>query len=144
MFTAARPALRSPALRRVAFRRFESTTTQKAAEAAKDTAGKAKEYQAKASEGLSRVTSSAGPAIAGFAKGVTGTLGKIGGRTGKLIAFIESTSTSLENSAVLSKSHMGNTREYEADISAQNKPLSLSTTPRLPLRWARSSLRARR
>ncbi|KAK0383996.1 hypothetical protein NLU13_8085 [Sarocladium strictum] len=89
MITAARPVLRSPALRRVAFRRYESTTAQKATEAAKDTAGKAKEYQARAAEGLSRVTSAAGPAIAGVAKAASGTLGKIGGRTGKLIAFIE-------------------------------------------------------
>ncbi|KAL2201740.1 mitochondrial F1F0-ATP synthase, subunit G [Sarocladium strictum] len=89
MISAARPALRSPALRRVAFRRYESTTTQKAAEAAKDTAGKAKEYQARASEGLSRVTSAAGPAIAGVARAASGTLGKIGGRTGRMIAFIE-------------------------------------------------------
>lgn len=89
MISAARPVLRSPALRRVAFRRYESTTAQKATEAAKDTAGKAKEYQARASEGLSRVTSAAGPAIAGVARAASGTLGKIGGRTGRLIAFIE-------------------------------------------------------
>lgn len=88
---ATRSTLRSPALRRAAFRRYESTTTQKATEAAKDTAGKAKEYQARASEGLSRVTSAAGPAVAGIARAASGTLGKIGGRTGKLIAFVEST-----------------------------------------------------
>ncbi|KAH6681302.1 putative sorbitol dehydrogenase [Halenospora varia] len=73
-------------------RRFESTTS-KATEAAKDTASKASqtaaEYKSKASEGLSRVTSSAGPAISGAAKGLGNALGKIGGRTGRLIAFIE-------------------------------------------------------
>jgi len=74
---AARPMLRSPALR-FAARRYQSTSTQKAAEAAKDTASKA-------SQGLSRVTSAA----AGAAKGLTGTLTKLGGRTGKAVAFIE-------------------------------------------------------
>ncbi|KAH8649486.1 mitochondrial ATP synthase g subunit-domain-containing protein [Tricladium varicosporioides] len=73
-------------------RRFESTTS-KATEAAKDAASKASqtaaEYKSKASEGLSRVTSSAGPAISGAAKGLGNALGKIGGRTGRLIAFIE-------------------------------------------------------
>lgn len=73
-------------------RRFESTTG-KATEATKDTASKASqtasEYKSKASEGLSRVTSTAGPAISGAVKGLGNSLGKIGGRTGKLIAFIE-------------------------------------------------------
>lgn len=73
--------------------RFESTAS-KATEAAKDTASKASqtatEYKSKASEGLSRVTSAAGPAISGAAKGLGNALGKIGGRTGRLIAFIES------------------------------------------------------
>jgi len=77
--------------------RFESTTTQKATEAAKQTASKASatasEYSAKASEGLSRVSSAAGPAIANAAKGVQGALGRIGGRTGRLIAFVERTPT---------------------------------------------------
>ena len=81
----ARPMLRSPAFRQLAARRFESTAAQKATEAAKETTSKA-------SQGLSRVTSAAGPAIAGAAKGVGNTLGKLGGRTGKLIAFIERTS----------------------------------------------------
>ena len=77
-------------------RRFESTTS-KATEAARDTASKASKtakdtaanIQSKASEGLSRVSSAAGPAISGAAKGLGNALGKIGGRTGKLIAFIE-------------------------------------------------------
>ncbi|EPE33362.1 hypothetical protein GLAREA_06374 [Glarea lozoyensis ATCC 20868] len=68
-------------------------TTAKATEAAKETTAKASqtasEYTSKASEGLSRVTSSAGPAISGAAKGLGNALGKIGGRTGKLIAFVE-------------------------------------------------------
>lgn len=81
----ARPMLRSPAFRQLAARRFESTAAQKATEAAKETTSKA-------SQGLSRVTSAAGPAIAGAARGVGNTLGKLGGRTGKLIAFIERTS----------------------------------------------------
>lgn len=83
MSSAARPMLRSPALR-LASRRFQSTSTEKVTAAAKDTASKA-------SQGLSKVTSAAGPAIAGAARGVTGALSKIGGRTGKAIAFIERT-----------------------------------------------------
>ncbi|KAG5930778.1 hypothetical protein E4U53_002132 [Claviceps sorghi] len=70
----ARPILRSPALR-MAPRRFEST-------AARDTASKAQ-------QGLSRVTSAAGPAIAGAARGLGNTLGRIGGRTGRLVAFVQ-------------------------------------------------------
>ncbi|KAI9171714.1 ATP synthase subunit [Paramyrothecium foliicola] len=84
----ARPMLRSPALR-MAARRFESTTTQKATEAAKDAAAKSKEYQAKAQEGLSRVTSAAGPALAGAARGVSSALGRVGGPVGRLVGFVE-------------------------------------------------------
>lgn len=73
--------------------RFESSTTTKAAEAAKETASKASstasEVSSKATEGLSRVTSAAGPAIANAAKGVSGALGRVGGRTGRLVAFVE-------------------------------------------------------
>ena len=75
--------------------RYESTAAQKATEAAKQTASKASatasEYTSKASEGLSRVQSAAGPAIVNYAKGVQSALGRIGGRTGKLIAFVERT-----------------------------------------------------
>lgn len=87
--TVLRQSMKAPAR---AARRFESTST-KATEAAKDTAAKASEkasdFQSKASEGLSRVTSSAGPAISGAAKNLGNALGKVGGRTGRLIAFIE-------------------------------------------------------
>lgn len=76
--------------------RFESTsTTTKAADTAKNAASeytaKASEYTAKASEGLSRVTAAAGPAISSAAKGAADALGKVGGRTGRLVAFIERT-----------------------------------------------------
>lgn len=74
--------------------RLESTTAQKGADTAKATAAKAgqiaSEYQAKAAQGLSRVTSAAGPAIMGAARGVSNTLGRIGGRTGRFIKFVES------------------------------------------------------
>lgn len=86
MQSLARPMLRSPALR-LAARRFESSAASKATEAAKDTAAKAK-------EGLSRVTTAAGPAIAGAAKGLSSALSalaKIGGPTGKIIGFVERT-----------------------------------------------------
>ncbi|KAL7791332.1 mitochondrial F1F0-ATP synthase, subunit G [Trichoderma ceciliae] len=85
----ARPMLRSPVLRQLAFRRCETTAANKAAETVKDAATKAKEYQAKASQGLSRVAGAAGPAIAGAARGLSSALGKVGGRTGKLIGFVE-------------------------------------------------------
>jgi F-type H+-transporting ATPase subunit g len=85
MSSLARPMLRSSALRQVAARRLESTTSQKASEAAKDAASKAKDYQAKAQEGLSRVSSAAGPAIAGAAR----TLGKMGGPVGRAVNFVE-------------------------------------------------------
>lgn len=86
----ARPVLRSRLALRLASRRFESSTTaDKVSGAAKDTAAKAKEYQARAQQGLSRVSSAAGPAIVGAARGITSALGKMGGRTGKFIAFVE-------------------------------------------------------
>lgn len=72
--------------------RFESTAS-KATEAAKDTASKASEkasdFTSKASDGLSRVSSAAGPAISNAAKATSEYLGKIGGRTGRLIAWTE-------------------------------------------------------
>lgn len=88
----ARPLLRRQAvapLRNVAARRFESSaasTAQKTAESAKNAAA---DYKSKATEGLSRVTSAAGPAIAGAAKGLSSALGKVGGRTGRFIGFVE-------------------------------------------------------
>ncbi|CAN8101105.1 unnamed protein product [Discula destructiva] len=92
----ARPLMRrtNNALRNVAARRFESSATggnaqQQAKQAAEGARNTAAEYTSKASEGLSRVSSAAGPAIAGAAKNVTSALGKVGGRTGKVIAFVE-------------------------------------------------------
>ncbi|KAG6058969.1 hypothetical protein E4U17_007191 [Claviceps sp. LM77 group G4] len=73
----ARPMLRSPALR-IASRRFESTATSKAAEGTKEVASKAQ-------DGLSRVVGAAG----GAARGLGQALSKIGGRTERVIAFIE-------------------------------------------------------
>ncbi|MCJ1447226.1 MAG: hypothetical protein MMC23_007737 [Stictis urceolatum] len=73
--------------------RFQSTT-EKATEKASETTSKAKEgasnAQSKASQGLSRVTSSAGPALSGAAKGMSSALGKVGGRTGRLIQAVQS------------------------------------------------------
>lgn len=69
-------------------RRHASTT-----DAAKDAAAKSKEtasnVQSKASEGLSRVTSSEGSALSGAAQGVSNAISRIGGRTGRLISFVE-------------------------------------------------------
>lgn len=81
---AMRPVLRSSALRQA--RRFQSTTAEKTAQTAKD---KASEATSKASEGLSRVSSAAGPAIAGAARGLGNTLSKVGGRTARLVGFVE-------------------------------------------------------
>ncbi|KAM0806354.1 P-loop containing nucleoside triphosphate hydrolase protein [Usnea florida] len=70
-------------------RRHASTT-----EAAKDTTVKSKEAvsnaSSKTSQGLSRVTSSAGPAVSGAAQGVSKAIGNIGGRTGRIISFVQS------------------------------------------------------
>jgi len=81
--------------------------TSKASSTAKDATAKASatasEYAGKAQEGLSRVTSSAGPAIVNAAKGVSGALGKVGGRTGRMVAFVERRFTS--RSPVLNRIH---------------------------------------
>ena len=69
-------------------RRYVSTI-----EEAKHTAAKSQETvsnaTSQASQGLSKVTSSAGPALSGAAQGISRTLGNIGGRTGKVISFVE-------------------------------------------------------
>lgn len=108
-------ARQSGSLGRTAARRFESSTATKAAETAREAATKtsstasetyhkaaetAKEAAAKVSplaskyaataqqglqQGLSKITSAAGPA----AQGLATSLSKVGGRTGKVIAFAE-------------------------------------------------------
>lgn len=83
---ASRVALRqSRQLFRGQFR--QASTASETAAKAKDTASST---VSKASEGLSRVTSSAGPAISNAASSAQKALGRIGGRTGRLIAFVES------------------------------------------------------
>ncbi|KAK7751210.1 ATP synthase subunit G atp20 [Diatrype stigma] len=96
---------------RTAARRFESTAqsssgtststansaakkaTEKATETAKDSASKVSstvsEYSSKAAQGLSKVSATAGPAITSAAKGVAQSLSKVGGRTGRLVSFVE-------------------------------------------------------
>ncbi|KAE8163866.1 mitochondrial ATP synthase g subunit-domain-containing protein [Aspergillus tamarii] len=85
--TASRAVLRQSQFltRRTAVRYASSTSesAQKAGEAASSAASKA-------SEGLSRVTSTAGPALSNAAQGVGSALRKVGGRTGKVIAFVDS------------------------------------------------------
>ncbi|KAI1353355.1 GroES-like protein [Xylaria sp. FL0043] len=70
-----------------------SASASQASASAKAAASKASatasEYASKAQEGLSRVTSSAGPAIAGAAKGAAASLSKVGGRTARVVAFVE-------------------------------------------------------
>ena len=69
-------------------KRHASTT-----EAAKDAAAKSKDTASNAvsnaSKGLSRVTSSAGPAVSGAAQRVSKVIGNIGGRTGRMISFVQ-------------------------------------------------------
>lgn len=72
-------------IRRTAVR--HSSSTSEAANKAKESAANA---ASKAQQGLSRVTSSAGPAIAGAASNIGSALRKVGGRTGKVIAYIDS------------------------------------------------------
>ncbi|KAI0126444.1 ATP synthase subunit G [Xylariales sp. AK1849] len=68
-------------------------SASKASSTAKESASKvsstASEYASKAQQGLSKVTSSAGPAISGAAKGLANSLSRVGGRTGRLIGFVE-------------------------------------------------------
>lgn len=80
MSTSSRVLLRQS--RQLATRRYASTTTEKAAETAKN-------VQSKASEGLSKVSSSAGSGISKAATSVSNAAGRIGGRTGRMIAFVE-------------------------------------------------------
>ena len=115
IMSAIRTTIAAPArlaLRRSAPRRYQSTssstssTSTSTSTTASDAAAKARQAAAdvssKAAEGLSRVQAAAGPAlaaagpaIAGAAKGLTTALGRVGGRTGKAINFIESMSTQL-------------------------------------------------
>ncbi|KAF9885944.1 ATP synthase subunit G atp20 [Aspergillus nanangensis] len=85
--TASRAVLRQSQflVRRTAVRHASSTS-----EAASKASESASSAASKASEGLSKVTSSAGPAIAGAAQNAGSALRKIGGRTGKVIAFVDS------------------------------------------------------
>ncbi|CAG9955070.1 unnamed protein product [Clonostachys rosea f. rosea IK726] len=80
-----RPMLRSPVLRQLAARRLQSTAAEKASTAAEKAAAAAKDTANKAAQGLSRVTSAAGPALAGAAKSI----GKLGGPAGQAIGFLE-------------------------------------------------------
>lgn len=66
--------------------RQASTTSEAAIKATEAASGTA----SKASEGLSRVTSSAGGIITGAASGARNALSKAGGRTGRLVAFVDS------------------------------------------------------
>ncbi|EAW07223.1 F1F0 ATP synthase subunit g [Aspergillus clavatus NRRL 1] len=66
--------------------RYASNTSEAASKASQTASSAA----SKASEGLSRVTSTAGPAISNAAQGLGSALRKVGGRTGKVIAFVDS------------------------------------------------------
>ncbi len=99
-FAASRAVLRQSrlTLRRSALRNASTTS-----EAVSNTASKAKDTAsnatAKASEGLSRVTSSAGSGVSRATEGITNALGRMGGRTGRLIAFVQCRCFSFVSSA---------------------------------------------
>ncbi|KAK2762253.1 ATP synthase subunit G atp20 [Arachnomyces sp. PD_36] len=88
---AARTVLRQSQFlfRRTAIR-HASSTSEAAAQAASKSKDAASSATSKASEGLSKVTSSAGPAITGALQGAGSALKKVGGRTGRVISFVES------------------------------------------------------
>lgn len=73
----------------------QASTTEQTAQKAKETAQQVKESTSstvsKAQQGLSRVTSSAGPAISNAASSAGNALRKIGGRTGRLVNFVDCT-----------------------------------------------------
>jgi F-type H+-transporting ATPase subunit g len=84
--TASRAVLRqSQFLTRRTAVRYASNTSEAASKASQTASSAA----SKASEGLSRVTSTAGPAISNAAQGLGSALRKVGGRTGKVIAFVD-------------------------------------------------------
>ncbi|KAI9883420.1 MAG: tRNA-dihydrouridine synthase 3 [Watsoniomyces obsoletus] len=94
--TTSRAALRRsrcPLQQRRTTARYSSTTsqaTQAATEGASRASDAASTAASKASQGLSRVTSSAGPAITGAAQSAANALRRIGGRTGRLVSFVDS------------------------------------------------------
>lgn len=71
-------------LRRNNFR--QASTTSEAASKAQESG---KQAVSKAQEGLSRVQSSAGAAVSKYGSAAYSALGRIGGRTGRVISFVE-------------------------------------------------------
>ncbi len=65
----------------------QASTTSEAATKAKETAS---QTTSKASEGLSKVTSSAGGIVGSAASRAQNMMSKVGGRTGKLVSFVQS------------------------------------------------------
>ena len=93
----------------------QASSSSQATGAASNTASKAKDSASKAtskaSQGLSKVTSSAGPALSGATQRVSSIIGRIGGRTGRLISFVQckSLKTKLSKStfwAIISPLHL--------------------------------------
>lgn len=114
-----RPMLRSPVLRQLAARRLQSTAAEKASTTAEKAAAAAKDTANKAAQGLSRVTSAAGPAIAGAAKSI----GKLGGPAGQAIAFLERTSRPYTHAQMRSEQFRIAPRGLEDRIIATPGPL---------------------
>lgn len=73
--------------------RRHASTTEAAKNTAANTAAKTKEtasnVQTKASQGLSRVTTSASSGLSRASQGISTAISRIGGRTGRLISFVE-------------------------------------------------------
>lgn len=72
-------------------RRQASSATEKASEVASSAKESAQNATSKASEGLTKVTSSAGSSVSNAASSAQATLGRIGGRTGRAIQFVQCT-----------------------------------------------------
>ena len=73
--------------------RRHASTTEAAKNTAANAAAKTKETasnaQTKASQGLSRVTTSASSGLSRASQGISTAISRIGGRTGRLISFVE-------------------------------------------------------
>ncbi|PUU75877.1 mitochondrial ATP synthase g subunit-domain-containing protein [Tuber borchii] len=82
--------LRSPTVRQLTFRRFASTTTESASQAASQTASKAQDAAKQTAAKAQEAAKVAASKLMSAASGLGNSLGKIGGRTGQLIKGVES------------------------------------------------------
>lgn len=81
--------LRSSTVRQLTFRRFASTTTESASQAASQTASKAQDAAKQTAAKAQDAAKAAASKLLSAASGLGNSLGKIGGRTGQLIKGVE-------------------------------------------------------